>query len=126
MTHPRTDKLAEACQALLWCRQHAYCSDGAGACPWRVREGQVCLGARACEIRAAELVAAYEAERGQAVDDLAEWAIERWDAEVAHRPAENIYRRILDQTWRQVYRYASGGLELPRPEHRAAKGGDHE
>lgn len=47
-------------------------------------------------------------------NELLDWIIERWDAEVANRPKENIHRRTLDSTWRQIYRYISGGEELPR------------
>lgn len=49
---------------------------------------------------------------------MAEWIVERWDAEVAHRPIENIHRRTLDATWRQVYRWLTDE-ELPRMVHRA-------
>lgn len=45
---------------------------------------------------------------------LLEWIVSRWDAEVAARPVENIHRRTLDNTWRQIYRHVSGGKELPR------------
>ena len=45
------------------------------------------------------------------------WVIERWDAEVKNRPLQNIHRRTLDDTWRQVYRFVTGGQELPRPPH---------
>ena len=40
--------------------------------------------------------------------ELLEWAISRWREEVELRPVENIHRRILDSTWRQVIRYAGG------------------
>ena len=46
-------------------------------------------------------------------ESMAEWAIERWDAEVKNRPPQNVYRHILDRHWRQVYRRLTGG-ELPR------------
>ena len=49
--------------------------------------------------------------------DMAEWIIEQWDAEVAHRPTKNIHHRTLDETWRQVYRFVTNGKELPRPTH---------
>lgn len=58
-----------------------------------------------------------QAERDAARDGILAWVVSRWDAEVKNRPVENIYRRILDATWRQVYRYVSGGEELPRPKH---------
>jgi len=51
---------------------------------------------------------------------LREWAVERWHAEVANRPFHNIHRRILDDTWRQVIRYAGGNpVELVGPAHDA-------
>lgn len=49
--------------------------------------------------------------------NLAQWIIERWDAEVKNRPIENIHRRTLDGTWRQIYRHVTDGNELPRPKH---------
>lgn len=36
---------------------------------------------------------------------LANWAAERWHAEVANRPMVNVHRRALDDTWRQVLRH---------------------
>lgn len=36
------------------------------------------------------------------------WAVERWQAEVQHRPLTNIYRRTLDTVWRQGIRRAGG------------------
>lgn len=50
------------------------------------------------------------------LDKLALWVLERWDDEVKNRPLENVYRRTLDNTWRQVYRKLTGE-ELPRPTH---------
>ncbi len=47
---------------------------------------------------------ARDAER----EDLAGWVLGRWDAEVLNRPEKNIYRRILDGTWGQVYRKLTG------------------
>ena len=48
-------------------------------------------------------------------DDLSlgEWILERWDAEVSNRPFKNVYRKILDGTWRQIYKKVTG-LEMPR------------
>lgn len=49
---------------------------------------------------------------------LLQWAVERWNAEVANRPLQNIHRRSLDDTWRQVMRYAGGDPdELVGPSH---------
>lgn len=38
------------------------------------------------------------------VYELADWASERWHAEVKNRPMVNVHRRALDDTWRQVLR----------------------
>lgn len=46
------------------------------------------------------------------------WAISRWHAEVANRPLQNIHRRSLDDTWRQVIRYLGGNdVSLCGPPH---------
>lgn len=36
--------------------------------------------------------------------ELAVWAVSRWNAEVKDRPLNNVHRRALDDTWRQVIR----------------------
>jgi hypothetical protein len=41
-------------------------------------------------------------------EDLLDWAVERWKAEVEHRPLNNVHRRTLDDTWRQVIRKLGG------------------
>ena len=33
---------------------------------------------------------------------LLDWAVERWNAEVSQRPLQNVHRKTLDDTWRQV------------------------
>lgn len=49
---------------------------------------------------------------------LLEWAVYRWRDEVEHRPLINVHRRTLDDTWRQVIRYAGGNPdELIGPSH---------
>jgi len=48
------------------------------------------------------------------IEKLLSWVVSRWDAEVKHRPSQNVHRRTLDDTWRQVYRKISNGKELPR------------
>lgn len=56
--------------------------------------------------------------------DIVEWAVGRWNAEVANRPLQNIYRRSLDDTWRQVIRQFGGDDEMlcgPRHDDLAAK-----
>lgn len=50
------------------------------------------------------------------IEKIEAWIISRWDIEVADRPLQNVHRRTLDDTWRQVYRHFIGG-ELPRPTH---------
>lgn len=46
------------------------------------------------------------------------WAVERWRAEVASRPIENIHRAAMDRTWRQVIRHYGGDdIALLGPEH---------
>lgn len=42
---------------------------------------------------------------GGYVQDLIDWAVERWHDEVKNRPMVNIHRRSLDDTWRQVLRH---------------------
>jgi hypothetical protein len=39
---------------------------------------------------------------------LLDWAVGRWNAEVANRPLVNVHRRSLDDTWRQVIRHLGG------------------
>lgn len=39
---------------------------------------------------------------------VVEWAASRWQSEVANRPLQNVYRRALDDTWRQVIRHFGG------------------
>lgn len=46
------------------------------------------------------------------------WAVGRWNAEVLLRPLQNIHRRALDTTWRQVIRHFGGDDEqLCGPRH---------
>jgi hypothetical protein len=51
------------------------------------------------------------AERLRA-SDVVNWAVERWNAEVKNRPLQNVHRRALDTTWRQVIRHFGGDDEL--------------
>lgn len=39
---------------------------------------------------------------------VVDWAASRWQSEVANRPLQNIHRRTLDDTWRQVVRHFGG------------------
>jgi hypothetical protein len=49
---------------------------------------------------------------------VVDWAVIRWNAEVANRPLQNIHRRTLDTTWRQVIRHFGGDdLILCGPSH---------
>lgn len=41
-------------------------------------------------------------------DKAVAWATARWTVEVANRPLQNIHRRALDTTWRQVIRHFGG------------------
>lgn len=41
-------------------------------------------------------------------DDHLGWAVSRWEAEVQNRPLQNVHRRSLDATWRQVIRHFGG------------------
>ncbi|WP_244119696.1 hypothetical protein [Burkholderia gladioli] len=51
---------------------------------------------------------------------MVQWATERWDAEVKHRPLINVHRRSLDDTWRQVIRHCGGDdVSLLGPRHDA-------
>jgi hypothetical protein len=63
-------------------------------------------------------------------EKLLDFAVSRWRAEVANRPLKNIHRRALDDTWRQVIRYAGGEPEaLIGPSHDellAMKGQSHD
>lgn len=63
---------------------------------------------------------------------LLQWAVGRWQAEVQDRPMVNKNRRTLDDTWRQVIRFAGGNPDaLVGPSHddmlaaAQAKGADH-
>lgn len=50
--------------------------------------------------------------------NLLSWAVDRWLAEVSNRPLVNKNRRTLDDTWRQVIRFAGGDPdELLGPSH---------
>ena len=40
--------------------------------------------------------------------DVVDWAVSRWNADVANRPLQNVHRRSLDDTWRQVIRHFGG------------------
>ena len=51
---------------------------------------------------------------------LLEWAVSRWNHEVKNRPLVNFHRRSLDDTWRQVIRWAGGDADaLVGPAHDA-------
>lgn len=50
--------------------------------------------------------------------ELLQWAVERWYAEVSNRPLQNIHRRSIDDTWRQVITRLGGDpVELLGPDH---------
>nr|USU32973.1 hypothetical protein NG677_04520 [Methylobacterium sp. OTU13CASTA1] len=53
-----------------------------------------------------------------AVREALYWAVSRWKAEVENRPMQNVHRRTLDTTWRQVMRYFGGDPDaLVGPSH---------
>ncbi|MFD3300294.1 hypothetical protein [Aquipseudomonas alcaligenes] len=56
--------------------------------------------------------AAPQPAPAQDVAGLLEWAVDRWHAEVANRPLQNVHRRSLDDTWRQVIRKLGGDAGL--------------
>jgi hypothetical protein len=102
-------KLAEVGQALGEAEEalsYADCGDDMAA---RVR-GLVEMYGLAAKAREESLVET-------AGNVMREWAYSRWVAEVKNRPQENIHRRTLDETWRQVER------EAPKVLHAALEGG---
>ena len=69
------------------------------------------------EVEAATEILALRARVAQLEAGL-QWAVSRWEAEVKNRPMQNIHRRSLDDTWRQVIRYFGGdAVELCGPAH---------
>ena len=61
---------------------------------------------------------ANEATAKTSASDIVAWAVSRWQAEVANRPLENVHRRALDDTWRQVIRFGGGDpVALLGPAH---------
>lgn len=57
-------------------------------------------------------------KRRQKDTRLIRWAVSRWHTQVRDRPLCNIHRRSLDDTWRQVVRWAGGDVEaLLGPSH---------
>lgn len=58
--------------------------------------------------------------------DLIAWAVLRWWEEVKCRPLDNVHRRALDDTWRQVIRYAGGDdRQLCGPTHDELQQSNH-
>lgn len=50
--------------------------------------------------------------------DVVDWAVSQWQAEVANRPLQNVHRRALDGVWRQVIRHFGGDdIVLCGPRH---------
>ncbi len=84
---------------------------------------KTCTNANPCGKRRFWGVCGHMAEDGapQAeapIPTLLDWAVGRWNAEVRNRPLQNVYRRILDDTWRQVIRFAGGDPKaLVGPDH---------
>lgn len=66
------------------------------------------LAADTVHIEAHEYLTSLESRLGAGRTqggEAAEWAIKKWHDEVLHRPLQNIHRRTLDDTWRQVIRH---------------------
>ena len=59
-----------------------------------------------------KLYTAPQPAPSQDVAGLLEWAVDRWHAEVANRPLQNVHRRSLDDTWRQVILKLGGDTGL--------------
>ena len=59
-----------------------------------------------------KLYTAPQPAPAQDVAGLLEWAVDRWHVEVANRPLQNVHRRSLDDTWRQVIRKLGGDAGL--------------
>lgn len=58
----------------------------------------------------------WEAEK--AIKETIEWAVDRWNSEVKERPLNNVYRRTLDDRWRQIIRKLNGDpVALCGPPH---------
>ncbi len=53
-----------------------------------------------------EAAQVFEAKENKA--SVLQWAVGRWNDEVGLRPMQNIHRRTLDDTWRQVIKQAGG------------------
>jgi hypothetical protein len=66
----------------------------------------------AAAIRAAE-ADVRQAAQEEMRERLLEWVDSRIEAEVAHRPDENIYKKTLAQTWDQVRRKLSPPPAVP-------------
>jgi len=49
--------------------------------------------------------------------ERAAWALQQWESEVLYRPAVNVHRKMLDDKWREIYRDATGGDEIPYMTH---------
>ena len=44
--------------------------------------------------------------------DVIDFAVERWYAEVSARPLNNIHRSALDSSWRSLIEWAGGDPEM--------------
>jgi hypothetical protein len=56
--------------------------------------------------------AALTNESQEGYFNVVQWAVERWHAEVFKRPLDNVHRRSLDDTWRQVIRRWGGDPDV--------------
>lgn len=59
--------------------------------------------------RLLDSIAAQQRTQSAGVPEgLLEWAVGRWHSECLHRHLQNVHRRSLDDTWRQVIRRLGG------------------
>ena len=83
----------------------------------QVYESGFQAGANRCHEEALALLPADTPALGAAAPAWA-WAVDKWHDEVANRPLQNIHRRTLDTTWRQVIRHYGGDdVTLIGPTH---------
>ncbi|MCA1490145.1 hypothetical protein I6F11_04325 [Ensifer sp. NBAIM29] len=77
------------------------------------------MAGEAVDIDAAIMIPASDlSEQNLEGSPLLEWAVSRWNTEVKNRPLVNVHRRSLDDTWRQVIRWAGGDpVALVGPSH---------
>jgi hypothetical protein len=93
---------ASLAKGIELCRKHGHEGDAATLEELRndlkTRQLSAC---NFCLAQAAEARAAIDAREQELID----WVVARWHAEVANRPLVNVHRRSLDGAWRQMLRH---------------------